>query len=242
MGYIYKISNNIDDRVYIGSTINLNSRWREHKRKLLNNIHENVHLQRFVNKYGLDCLSFDIIEEVNNDVVLVKEQYYLDITTNKFNIAINSSAPMMGKHHTEKALEKIAIRSKGYNNPMFGKKRPQWIIDKLTTSSLGRTKSKEEKIKRMIILPNRTEITIEKNNEKIFCFSLAHASKLIGVSQQSVSEALKNKTKAKGWSIYKSTESFYNKELLLTNIHLFDDNCHPQPELIEMLKTLKSLT
>ena len=37
MGVIYEISNSIDGRVYIGSTINLHKRWNEHKRNLLNN-------------------------------------------------------------------------------------------------------------------------------------------------------------------------------------------------------------
>ena len=241
MGYVYKISNSIDERVYIGSTIYLNERWLEHKRKLLKDKHENIHLQRFVNKYGLDCLSFNIIEEVNNDIVLIREQYYLDNIINKFNIAVNSSAPMMGKHHTKESLEKIAIRSRGNNNPMFGKKRPQWIIDKLTTSSLGRAKSKEEKIKRMITLSNRTEVIIEKSNQKIICFSLKHASKIIGVSQQAVSEALKRKSITKGWSVKKSNNNFYDKNILLQNIHLFDENINPQPELIEMLKTLATV-
>ena len=221
MGYIYKISNTIDDRVYIGSTVNLDKRWSEHKRDLLKNRHQNIHLQRFVNKYGLDCLSFNIIEEVDNNI-LIREQFYLDNINNKFNIATNSSAPMMGKHHSKDSLEKIAIHSRGSNNPMFGKKRPQWLIDKLTICSLGRNKSIEEKIKRMIMLPNRIEVTIEKNDVKINCFSISHASKIIGVSHQSVSNALNKNLKTKGWVINRTTDLFYNKEISLQNIHLFD--------------------
>jgi group I intron endonuclease len=137
MGYIYKISNSIDDRVYIGSTIYLNERWLEHKRKLLKDKHENIHLQRFVNKYGLECLSFDIIEEVNNDVVLVREQYYLDNIINKFNIAVSSSAPMMNKHHTKESIEKIAIHSRGVNNPMYGKNHTETTKDKMRGTNNG---------------------------------------------------------------------------------------------------------
>lgn len=137
MGYVYKISNSIDDRVYIGSTIYLNKRWLEHKRKLSKDKHENIHLQRFVNKYGLECLSFDIIEEVNNDVVLIREQYYLNNIINKFNIAVNSSAPMMGKHHTKESLEKIAIHSRGVNNPMYGKNHTEITKDKMRGTNNG---------------------------------------------------------------------------------------------------------
>lgn len=239
MGFIYKISNIIDDRVYVGSTINLNKRWNEHKRDLIRNKHFNNRLQNFVNKYGINSLKFEVIEEISNDILLIREQYYIDKTKNKFNIANNSSAPMMGKSHSIEAIRKIAIHSKGSNNPMYGKKRPQWLINMLTKNSLNRTKSKEEKIKRLIVLSNRKEIIIFNNNEKHICFSISHAAKIINISQQSISKALNNNYKSKGWTIIVSNENFYNKDILLKNIHLFDDNGHPQPELISMLKSLK---
>ena len=242
MGFIYKISSDIDDRVYIGSTIRLDRRWNEHRRDLSNDNHQNIHLQRFVNKYGLNCLMFDIIEEVDDNCVLIREQFYLDNTDNKFNIAIDSSAPMTGKHHTKESLEKIAIRSRGSNNPMFGKKRPQWLIDKLTLNSTGRIKNNSEKIKHLIVLPNRIEVIIKKDDIEINCFSITHASKIIGVSHQAICKALNKNSKSKGWTVERSNDNFYDKNILLQNIHLFDKNCHPQPELIEMLKTLSSLT
>jgi len=239
MGGVYKISNNIDGRVYIGSSVNFKKRWNEHKRDLLNNKHQNVHLQRFVNKYGVDVLNFMMLEIVDNGNILIREQYYLDSTNNKFNIAENATAPMMGKFHTYESKIKISKRSLGANNPMFGKKRPQWLIDKLIESSLNRPKKLSEKIIRLINLPNRIEIQIRKNNEIINCFSISHASMIIGVTQQSISKALKNNYNSKGWRILKSNNNFYEKDVLLNNTHLFDENCHPQPELINMLKSLK---
>lgn len=238
MGYIYKISNIIDERVYIGSTLNLHKRWNEHKRNLLNSRHQNIHLQNFVNKYGLSVLIFNILENVDDCNILIREQYYLDNTKNKFNIAKNSCAPMTGKSHTPEALKKISQNSAGSNNPMFGKKRPQWLINKLIVSNRNRQKTNEEKIKRMIKLPNRTEVMIKKENVEINCFSISHASKFIKTSQQSISKALKNNKCSNGWKINKSNNEFYDKSILLQNVNLFDKNCHPQPELIEMLKSL----
>jgi len=240
MGYVYIISNNIDDRVYIGSTISLNKRWNEHKRKLINECHENIHLQRFVNKYGINLLNFNILEEVDNSILLIREQHYIDNTNNKFNISENSSAPMMGRSHTPESIEKISFHSRGINNPMYGKKRPEWLIKMLTTNSIGRPKTNKEKIKRMINLPNRIEVIIKKDDIKIYCFSISHASKLIGVTQQSIASALKSNNKSKGWLIIKSNDNFYDKSFLFKNIDLFDEDCHPQPELIQMLQTLKT--
>jgi group I intron endonuclease len=238
MGVIYKISNSIDGRVYIGSTINPHKRWNEHKRNLLNNKHQNNHLQHFVNKYGLDVLRFNVIEVVDNEITLIREQYYLDSISNKFNIANCASAPMLGKTHSNESLRKISERSSGLNNPMFGKKRPQWLIDKLTEASLGREKTLIEKIIRQINLPNCKEIILTNNAETIYCFSISHASTIVGVSPQSISKALNKSYKSKGWKVSLSTDEFYNKKMLFSNLNLFDENCHPQPELIQMLKSL----
>ena len=49
---IYKILNNINGKIYIGSTKNFNKRWVTHKYLLRLNKHENKHLQYAWNKYG----------------------------------------------------------------------------------------------------------------------------------------------------------------------------------------------
>lgn len=126
---VYIITNYIDSRVYIGSSVNIKERWCEHKRDLLKDNHQNTHLQNFVNKYGIDVLNFKILENCEN--TLEREQYYLDSIDNKFNISNSASAPMLGKKHSKEAIEKIRIRSAGKNNPMFGKKRPKELLKNL---------------------------------------------------------------------------------------------------------------
>lgn len=49
---VYLISNNVNGKCYVGSTIHLDQRRREHFSKLANNKHINVHLQNAYNKYG----------------------------------------------------------------------------------------------------------------------------------------------------------------------------------------------
>ena len=122
---------------------------------------------------------------------------------------------------------------------MYGKKRPQWLIDKLRILGKNRVQTKSEKIKRLINLPNRLELIIQKNDIIHYCFSIFHASKIINVSHQAISKSLKNNNKSNGWIVRKSNINFYEKSILLKNIELFNDDYTPQPELIEMLKSLK---
>ena len=50
---IYKIQSIIKpERCYIGSAVNIQKRWRDHKRELRNNKHSNKKLQNHCNKYG----------------------------------------------------------------------------------------------------------------------------------------------------------------------------------------------
>jgi len=234
MGHIYIISNKVNTKVYIGSTINLNKRWNEHKRDLLNNKHQNIHFQRFVNKYGIESLIFNSHEEIDDSMLLIREQYYLDTIPDKFNIAKNAQSPMKGLTHSDETRKILSIKNSGVNNKMFGTKRPQWLVDKLTTCNLGRIKGNGEKIKHVINLPNRIEVVIKKGDIIINCFSSSHAAKIIGV----IIKAIKNNYNSKGWTVEKSNEIFYIKEIISNNLQLFDENCHPQPELIQMLKSL----
>lgn len=65
MAYIYKITNNINGKMYIGKTekINPKGRWKEHLRDARNPNRNHRALYRAINKYGSDNFSFEIIEE-----------------------------------------------------------------------------------------------------------------------------------------------------------------------------------
>lgn len=235
---VYKISNSVDSRIYIGSSINIYERWKEHKRALLKNIHHNIHLQRFVNKYGLDKLIFNVIEFVRKDLIII-EQKYINLFKNLFNIAKEASAPMLGRNHTKEALEKISKSSLGSNNAMYGTKRPKHVIDAMKKARWKHGASKYERLKRLINLPNRKEIIIEKDGLKLHCFSIKHASRIIGVSQQAISYAVNSKNKkSKNWNVCISQETLYIEDICINNINLFDDNLMPQKELIDMLQSL----
>lgn len=92
LGGVYVIRNTIDDRIYIGSTINFKVRFNNHRNCLRCEKHKSLKLQRFVNKYGLNTLVFSLIESVeDNTELLQREQFYLDTNVCYFNTNPNAT-------------------------------------------------------------------------------------------------------------------------------------------------------
>ena len=238
MGIVYKIINTLDSRTYIGSSINFNHREKEHLRDLNNGNHHNSHLQRFADKYGVDTLTITILEECEDDIILEREQYHIDNNENLFNIATDAQAPMTGKKHTKETLSKISKATKGENNPMFGKKRPKWLVDKMQENRWN-VITKRERILKAINSAKRTEVIIIKGDKNVRCMSYSHAARIIGVSHQSVADSIKRKSfKCKGWSISVCDDRLYTEELVLNNLDKFDVDCSPQPKLVKLLNNL----
>ena len=75
---IYKIYFINNQKVYIGSSVNLAKRKYEHLRTLRKSIHTNRYLQRAFNKMGEKHFVFEIIERCNRDSLLIKEQYWIN--------------------------------------------------------------------------------------------------------------------------------------------------------------------
>lgn len=132
---IYQIRNLVNGKIYVGSSINLHVRELSHFNSLKRNDHANEKLQRAYNKYGLDKLIFEVLEYVEKDKLLEREQYYID-TLNAVNegynicpLAVHSvdytwapaqrksrcgaGNPMYGKHHSEEHKKRISESEKG---------------------------------------------------------------------------------------------------------------------------------
>lgn len=65
MSYIYKITNKINNKVYIGQTKDYKRRFREHQNQMYGNA-PNKYLYNAFNKYGIENFSFEVIEETES--------------------------------------------------------------------------------------------------------------------------------------------------------------------------------
>jgi group I intron endonuclease len=76
---IYKIINVKNNKIYVGSAVNLRRRKNGHLMKLRKNEHKNIYLQNSFNKYGEENFKFEVIEYVDDKNNLIKrEQYWID--------------------------------------------------------------------------------------------------------------------------------------------------------------------
>jgi len=75
---VYKILNKINNKVYIGSSYNVNKRFKDHIRNLRSNNHINKHLQSSYNKYGEKSFEFIIIVKVSKSILRKAEQIYIN--------------------------------------------------------------------------------------------------------------------------------------------------------------------
>jgi group I intron endonuclease len=76
---IYKITNNKNKKVYIGSSLKLNDREYKHFWLLRNNKHDNSFLQNSYNKYGESNFDFQLVKLCDPSELVEFENYYIDL-------------------------------------------------------------------------------------------------------------------------------------------------------------------
>lgn len=102
---IYKITNIINNKIYIGSAVNLKEREYEHFRRLNKNNHCNIILQNSYNKYKVENFKFEVIEKCDKKDLINKEQYYIDLLKPYYNICKIAGSKLGVKHKEESKLK-----------------------------------------------------------------------------------------------------------------------------------------
>ena len=77
---IYKIENLINGKVYIGQSVDIQYRFRNHKSESFNpksNAYDTA-IHRAIRKYGVDNFSFEIVEECEQDQLRAREIYWIN--------------------------------------------------------------------------------------------------------------------------------------------------------------------
>lgn len=168
---IYQIQSKIKpERIYIGSAINIQVRWRDHLYRLKKHTHDNQKLQNHFNKYGKNDLVFSILIGCAKEDLLITEQFYIDSKKCWFNICLKAGSSFgvkrrkesiekdrlvkLGLKHTKEHNDNISKSQLGNNNSFFNKhhleesneKRREWNKQHPVTKET-RIKQRESLIK-----------------------------------------------------------------------------------------------
>lgn len=112
---IYGFFSKTTNKLYIGSSIYLNTRINNH----IKGTQSNILLQRAINKYNLQDFILIIFEYCDAEDLITREQFYLDTLKPEYNI-LKVAGSLLGYKHTKETITKISVANSGENNPMFG--------------------------------------------------------------------------------------------------------------------------
>ncbi len=129
---IYSIRNLVNGKIYIGSSVLIAQRFRDHRKRLKKGNHDNIHLQRSWNKHGEQNFEFSVLEHCEINVLLLREQAWLDKTKNKFNI-LKFAGNTLGRKmslKTKLLIAKGVSKRTGPQNVWYGRSLPKSTLDK----------------------------------------------------------------------------------------------------------------
>lgn len=229
---IYTITNIVNNKIYVGSTVvKFSTRKSQHLSKLRNNTHANRYLQYSFNKYGEDTFKFEVLEECSKEFCLSQEQYWinmLNVCNRKHGYNINpTSSNCAGRKLSDEHKNKIRIKN-------IGRKRSKESIEKMkkakkgivfseiqrknmSLAQLGRKLSSEQLIKRSFEIKKRYRdnpeygliwkkpiYKLDKNNNVLKEYnSISEASQKENLNLNAISHCLTGRSKTCGGFIWK---------------------------------------
>ena len=192
MYYIYKFTNKINGKVYIGKTNDVERRKIEHLSK--SKTDENNHFYNAIKKYGLDNFDLETVAECEDEdlAYTMESDYIAQYQSNDKLLGYNSTTggeglrgiteetrkkmseakigkydgennPFYGRHHTESAKEKISATNSG-NTYWLGKHHTNETISKISETKMGQRSSPATEFK-AVQLPATAKITMEQARE-----------------------------------------------------------------------------
>jgi len=225
MGFIYKITNQISKKCYIGETKKNNPyiRWNEHKRKIEQGIGCPA-LQCAVKKYGIDNFTFEILiicfddERYKFEIEYIKK--YNSIAPNGYNLTKGGEGGgFYGKKHSQETIDRISqvSKQKYIDNPQLKKdmsERQKIVMN----SQEVRNKIKEgynnsdifinlkkEKGKRGFARIKVMQYDLYNNYINTY-ESIANAAKSNNIDYRTISKNINGKLKTGGGFIWKKIE------------------------------------
>lgn len=104
---IYRWTNLLNNKTYIGSSINLGGRFRDYfKINYLMRYKKNMIISKALLKYGYSNFKLEILEYCDMENLREREQYYFDLLKPEYNV-LKIAGSLLGFKHSEESLLKL---------------------------------------------------------------------------------------------------------------------------------------
>lgn len=166
--FIYKITNTVNGKCYIGQTCQkLSYRYSDHIWRLKNDCHTNLHLQRSWNKHTKHAFKFELITEGTSkeELNLLEIAWIAELNSADMNFGYNKefggnkyktcneetriklSFAAKGRTASDETRRKLSESKRGDKNPFFGKSLSVEHRRNVGLAGVGRNHSIESKMK-----------------------------------------------------------------------------------------------
>ena len=109
---VYKITNLINNKCYIGSSIRVQERWQQHKNVAFNSNHKHYHypLYQAFRKYGLENFSFEILNDNFNSAIEMQDYeknmiIFFNSLSNGYNQTLETYCPLLDENIRQQIIE-----------------------------------------------------------------------------------------------------------------------------------------
>lgn len=141
---IYCIENIVNNKKYIGQSINIIGRFNEHRFLLRHKKHNNDHFQKSWDKYGEENFKFYILvvcekHELDRLEILLINLFDVRNRENGYN---QDGGGNVNKEISQETRYKISLGSKGHKR-WLGRKHSEETKAKMSINRIGKRKSKE---------------------------------------------------------------------------------------------------
>lgn len=177
--YVYKHTNKINGKCYIGQTCNIVKRWKSYSYKYCTKFYDAI------KKYGWDNFTHEVLKVCAKDDVDFYEAYYIKFYNSIENGYNLESGGQTNKTHSKETIEKITQKN-------IGRKCKEETKEKISKSLIGKPLSQER----------RKNMSIAHKGKKLKPFTEKH---LLNMKQSAMKRA-KNVICLNNGEIYNSIE------------------------------------
>lgn len=137
---VYVIVNVSSGRKYVGSTKDVERRFKDHVTLLSRGLHHCRHLQRAWDIHGKDYFEFKLVEIVDVDRLTEREQFHLSAASLVYNASRFVVRPMLGRKMSDETKAKLRACNIGRKHSVQTKQRMSAARKGHATSEVTRTK------------------------------------------------------------------------------------------------------